>query len=138
MQRQQAAQTAALNAYLQQGFVPLALPVYPPYQPRVYGEQDHHSYTLLALSEISLQRNEEVDSFQYKNQRWYKKTPTREYSQLERPEKQHLGTGFVSSRPEQLPLQRLQDMRQGKNELLKSYLARFTKEMKKCENITEA
>ncbi|KAL2512677.1 Uncharacterized protein Adt_18277 [Abeliophyllum distichum] len=30
---------------------------------------------------------------------------------------------FVSSKPTQLPLQRLQDMRQGKNESLKNHLA---------------
>ncbi|KAL2557823.1 hypothetical protein Fot_02562 [Forsythia ovata] len=37
IQRQQTAQIDVLNAYLQHGFVPPASPIYPPYQPEVYG-----------------------------------------------------------------------------------------------------
>ncbi|KAL2548972.1 Uncharacterized protein Fot_10502 [Forsythia ovata] len=54
MQRQQSAQTAVLNAYLLQGFMPLAPPVYPPYQPHGYEDQreseeeeNPYSYTSL-------------------------------------------------------------------------------------------
>ncbi|KAL2557801.1 hypothetical protein Fot_02540 [Forsythia ovata] len=36
IQRQQTAQIAVLNAYLQHGFVPPASPIYPLYQPGVY------------------------------------------------------------------------------------------------------
>ncbi|KAL2544980.1 hypothetical protein Fot_14213 [Forsythia ovata] len=77
MQRQQAAQTVVLNAYISQGFVPHASPVYPPYQPEVYEkyyvneeERDHHPYTSLTYPEIPLWRNEEVDLLQYQNQRY--------------------------------------------------------------------
>ncbi|KAL2558584.1 hypothetical protein Fot_03323 [Forsythia ovata] len=76
MQRQQATQTAVLNVYLQQGFMPPAPSVYPSYRLEGHedrlkdGEyEDYYSNASLTQPEILLQRNEEVDPFQYQNQR---------------------------------------------------------------------
>ncbi|KAL2558590.1 hypothetical protein Fot_03329 [Forsythia ovata] len=65
MQRQQVAQTAVLNAYLQQRFMPPAPAVYPRYQPRVNKDsykneedEEHYSYASLTQPEAPFRRNE--------------------------------------------------------------------------------
>ncbi|KAL2557800.1 uncharacterized protein Fot_02539 [Forsythia ovata] len=68
--------------------------------------------------------------------RWYKKLhPGRIHSWKDL--KTTIRNKFVSSSPGQLFLQCLYDLRQGKNESLKIFLACFTEEMHHCKNITE-
>ncbi|KAL2480206.1 Retrotrans gag domain-containing protein [Abeliophyllum distichum] len=64
--------------------------------------------------------------------RLYKKLPSRSIHSWKNL-KTAFKNKFVFSQPSQLLVQRLQDLRRGKHESLKSYLARFN-----CENITEA
>ncbi|KAL2506066.1 Retrotrans gag domain-containing protein [Abeliophyllum distichum] len=69
--------------------------------------------------------------------RWYKKLISGSIHSW-KDLKTTFRNGFKSPQLDQHLVQCLQDLRQGKHELLKSYLARFIKEMHKCENITEA
>ncbi|KAL2520373.1 hypothetical protein Fot_24296 [Forsythia ovata] len=72
MQRQHVAQTVVLNAYLQQGFMPPAPPVYPSYYPQGYEDQheneedeDPYSYASLVQLRAPFRANKGVDPFQY-------------------------------------------------------------------------
>ncbi|KAL2478627.1 hypothetical protein Fot_47641 [Forsythia ovata] len=71
MQRQQVAQTAALNAYLKQGLMSPAPPTYPPYKPQGYEHQceseedDPYSYASLDRPGAPFRRNDEIDPSQH-------------------------------------------------------------------------
>ncbi|KAL2553340.1 hypothetical protein Fot_06959 [Forsythia ovata] len=71
MQKQQVAQTVALNAYLQHGLMPHVPLVYPSYHPQEYEyqyreeEEDPNSYTSLERPGAPYRRNDESDPPQH-------------------------------------------------------------------------